>query len=137
MSRGLRNCNPGNIRLSGTRYRGEVFPSRDPLFRTFESIEWGYRAIFVLLHTYAVRYGCRTLRAMICRYAPPSENRTADYLRFVAAQTSIDEDACVDTLDRKTMTAIVSAISRFENGLSADPAAVAAGWGLYIADFGG
>ena len=23
---------------------------------------WGYRAMFVLLHTYRVRHGCRTLR---------------------------------------------------------------------------
>ena len=30
MSRGLSNCNPGNIRQSGVRYKGEVRPSRDP-----------------------------------------------------------------------------------------------------------
>ena len=37
---------------------------------------WGYRAMFVLLHTYRVRHGCRTLREMISRYAPPMENHT-------------------------------------------------------------
>lgn len=51
MSRGLSNCNPGNIRQSKVRYKGEVQPSRDPAFKQFESLAWGYRAVFVLLHT--------------------------------------------------------------------------------------
>ena len=60
MSRGLSNCNPGNIRQSKVRYKGEVQPSRDPAFKQFESLAWGYRAVFVLLHTYRVRHGLRT-----------------------------------------------------------------------------
>ena len=38
MSRGLSNCNPGNIRQSKVRYKGEVQPSRDPAFKQFESL---------------------------------------------------------------------------------------------------
>ena len=75
MSRGLANCNPGNIRQSKVRYKGEVRPSRDPAFKQFESLAWGYRAIFVLLHTYRVRHGLRSIREMISRWAPPSEKR--------------------------------------------------------------
>ena len=71
MSRGMSNCNPGNIRRSRTRYKGEVRPSRDPEFKQFASLEWGYRAIFVLLHTYRVRYGLGSLDGMIARWAPP------------------------------------------------------------------
>lgn len=73
MSRGLQNCNPGNIRQSKVRYKGEVRPSRDPAFKQFESLAWGYRAIFVLLDTYRIRYGLDTIRGMISRWAPPSE----------------------------------------------------------------
>ena len=76
MSRGLENRNPGNIRQSRVRYKGEVRPSRDPEFKQFESPAWGYRAIFVLLDTYRRRHGLRSLREMISRWAPPSENRT-------------------------------------------------------------
>ena len=39
MSRGLDNRNPGNIRRSRTRYKGEVRPSRDAAFKEFESVE--------------------------------------------------------------------------------------------------
>ena len=41
MSRGLSNCNPGNIRQSKVRYKGEVQPSRDPAFKQFESLACG------------------------------------------------------------------------------------------------
>ena len=50
---------------------------------------WGYRAMFVLLHTYRVRHGCRTLREMILRYAPPVENHTENYIRAVAAGAQV------------------------------------------------
>ena len=72
MSRGLSNCNPGNIRQSKVRYKGEVQPSRDPAFKQFESLAWGYRAVFVLLHTYRVRHGLRTVRA--ARHARPGDD---------------------------------------------------------------
>ena len=40
MSRGLRNNNPGNIRLGNFRYKGERATSSDSAFRQFESVEW-------------------------------------------------------------------------------------------------
>ena len=55
LSRGLRNLNPGNIRRSSVRYKGEKSHSTDSAFKQFESLEAGYRAMFVLLHTYFVR----------------------------------------------------------------------------------
>ena len=71
MSRGLSNCNPGNIRQSKVRYKGEVQPSRDPAFKQFESLAWGYRAVFVLLHTYRVRHGRNDPHGGVRRGAVP------------------------------------------------------------------
>ena len=85
------------------RYKGEVRPSRDSAFKQFESLAWGYRAIFVLLDTYRIRYGLDTIRGMISRWAPPSENHTETYIRAVAADTGIDPDEPLDTLDPATM----------------------------------
>ncbi len=117
MSRGIDNCNPGNIRRSRVRYKGEKHPSTDPSFKQFESMEWGYRAIFILLDTYRVRYGLDTLRGMISRYAPPEENHTAIYLEIITDRTGIDADEKLDTRSRKTMVPIVAAISKVENGV--------------------
>ena len=119
MSRGLSNRNPGNIRQSAVRYKGEVRPSRDPAFKQFESMPWGYRAIFVLLDTYRIRHGLDTIRGMISRWAPPSENHTEIYIRAVADAVGIADDRPVDTRDRTTMLRMAAAISRVENGTAA------------------
>ena len=96
MSRGLSNRNPGNIRQSAVRYKGEVRPSRDPAFKQFESMPWGYRAIFVLLDTYRIRHGLETIRGMISRWAPPSENHTEIYIRAVADAAGIAAEGTGD-----------------------------------------
>lgn len=132
MARGLDNRNPGNIRRSKVRYRGEVRPSRDPDFKQFESLAWGYRAIFVLLDTYRIRYGLSTIRGMISRWAPPSENHTEVYIRAVAADTGLDPDQKLDTHDPQTMIPLAAAISRVENGTAADLRDVEAGWRLFL-----
>lgn len=119
MSRGIDNCNPGNIRLSKVFYRGEVQPSQDAAFKQFSSMEWGYRAMFVLLDTYARRYGLNTIRGMISRYAPPSENNTEAYIAAVCEWTGIAADEMLDTRSRRDMVPIVVAMSRIENGLPA------------------
>ena len=132
MARGLDNRNPGNIRRSKVRYRGEVRPSRDPDFKQFESLAWGYRAIFVLLDTYRIRYGLSTIRGMISRWAPPSEPHTEVYIRAVAADTGLDPDQKLDTHDPQTMIPLAAAISRVENGTAADLRDVEAGWRLFL-----
>lgn len=132
MSRGLSNRNPGNIRAVAVRYKGEVRPSRDPAFKQFESMPWGYRAIFVLLDTYRIRHGLDTIRGMISRWAPPSENRTEIYIRAVADAVGIADDRPVDTRDRTNDAPHGRRpISRVENGTAADMDDVERGWELF------
>lgn len=132
MSRGLRNNNPGNIRRSRVCYQGEVRPSRDADFKEFETMAYGYRAMFVLLDTYSSRYGLHTIRSMLNRYAPPEENLTESYIRFVSDYSGILPNEMVDTRSHSDMIPIVSAMSRIENGISANLADVKEGWRLFI-----
>ncbi len=134
ISRGLRNNNPGNIRRSKTRYEGEVRPSRDREFKEFCSMAYGYRAMFTLLHSYERRYGLSTIRSMLTRYAPPTENFTDGYIRFVSVRTGIAADAAIDTLNERDMIAIVRAMSEIENGTSAILSDVEQGWSLFVED---
>lgn len=130
MSRGLSNCNPGNIRRSKVRYRGEVHPSKDAQFKQFISMPWGYRAMFVLLDTYRKRYGLDTLKGMISRYAPPSENHTWLYIDTVCQLTGHRPNDKIDTRKREVMVPIVMAMSRVENGAFAMRQDVETGWRL-------
>lgn len=130
--RGLRNLNPGNIRRSNTRYKGEKSDSTDAAFKQFESLEWGYRAIFMLLHTYRVRGYGDTIATMIARYAPPSENNTEAYISRLCRATDIPRDMPLDTLNPEQMIPIVCAISAVENGVEADVDVVTKGWELFM-----
>lgn len=132
MSRGLRNCNPGNIRRSATRYVGEVSPSRDAEFKEFETMAYGYRAMFVLIDSYRRRYGLNTIRSIISRYAPPTENFTEGYVRFITRRTGIAAEEKIDTRSAKDMIPIVAAMSEIENGVAANMTDVEAGWELFI-----
>ena len=131
MSRGLRNCNPGNIRRSKVRYKGEVQPSRDAEFKEFRSMGYGYRAMFELLDSYRSRYGLCTIRQMLGRYAPPSENFTEGYVRFVSSRTGIAPDEIVNTRAARDMVPIVAAMSQIENGVPATMEDVELGWRLF------
>lgn len=87
--------------------------------------------MFVLLHTYRVRHGCRTLREMINRYAPPVENHTENYIRSVASRSGVPEDRPLDTRCADMMIPVVAAMSAVENGVPARPEDVKAGWELF------
>ena len=131
MSRGLRNCNPGNIRQSRSNFKGEVRPSRDSAFKQFESMAYGYRAMFVLLNSYHKRYDLTTIREMISRWAPPSENFTEGYIRFVSERSGIAADVEVDSRSERDMVPIVAAMSEIENGAKAVMNDVYEGWKLF------
>ena len=132
MSRGLRNCNPGNIRRSRVRYKGEILPSHDKEFKQFCSMAYGYRAMFVLLDSYRSKYGLCTIRQMLNRYAPPTENFTEGYIRFVSERTGISADAQVDSRSERDMVPIVAAMSEIENGAKAVMSDVHDGWALFV-----
>lgn len=129
-SRGYRNNNPGNIRINGDKFQGEVIPSRDKEFKQFESMAYGYRAIFKILRNYQVNYKLNTIRQMIGRWAPENENDTGNYISVVSERSGISADDPIRTDNREMMIRIVGAMSRVENGIEADMSEVIAGWEL-------
>lgn len=133
--RGLRNNNPGNIRLSATRYHGEVCPSEDKAFKQFETMAHGYRAMFVLLYTYQHKHGLNTIAAMISRWAPSVENDTDGYIQAVSDWSGVPATSRITTTNGDIMVPIVAAMSRVENGVFANMPDVVKGWDLFIADY--
>lgn len=133
--RGLRNNNPGNIRKNNIVYQGEVVPSKDESFKQFTALAYGYRAMFVVLHTYQRKYGINTIADMIIRYAPAIENHTAEYIRAVSEASGVPATSHITTTNSDVMIPIVAAMSRVENGVPADMREVEQGWQLFIEDF--
>ena len=115
--RGIRNHNPGNIRRTGTRWQGMASDqSADPEYIVFQSPFWGLRAMARILKTYRERYGLRTVRGIVTRWAPPNENDTESYVNSVAQALGVgpDDDLPGDT---DTTARLVAAIVRHENGV--------------------
>ena len=133
--RGLRNNNPGNIRKGGVPYQGEIVPSKDESFRQFTTMAYGYRAMFVVLHTYQRKYGINTIADMVARYAPSTENHTETYIEAVAEWSGVPATSHITTTNGDVMMPIVAAMSKVENGVPADMHDVEAGWRLFIEDY--
>lgn len=92
-SRGLRNNNPLNIRLSADRWDGMSEKQTDGSFVRFKTLAYGYRAAWRILQTYYERFCTQgkafTVRNIISRWAPPQENDTENYIRQVMQWSSI------------------------------------------------
>ncbi len=130
LPRGLRLCNPGNIRINSDLFQGEVRPSKDKSFKQFEMMTYGYRAIFKILSNYYRNYKLDTIRKMIGRWAPENENDTEAYIKAVSDYAGIPADDPINLNDREQMTRIVAGMSKVENGREADMSDVIAGWNL-------
>ena len=123
LPRGLRNHNPGNIRKTESMWIGEV-PCADPQFKCFESDRYGIRAMWIVVNTYWRDYSIRTVEGIIHRWAPPSENPTNEFTRFVRERVqsrtkgwTVDPVGRTYILDRDSVyPALISAMIYFENG---------------------
>lgn len=113
-TRGERNNNPGNIR-HGSNWQGLAEKQPDADFCTFTEAKYGFRALAKVLLVYRAK-GFDTLRTIVGRFAPQSENNTAAYVSAVAGDMRCDPDVHLDVADYTQMYPLVCAIVRHENG---------------------
>jgi hypothetical protein len=111
--RGLRNNNPGNIRISSSDWEGKVSGS-DKSFETFKTPEHGIRALAKVLTTYQNKYKLNTVKGILNKYAPDSENDTTSYIQSVADSIGVSPDESFDV--QKYMPELIKAIVKHENG---------------------
>lgn len=130
IARGVRNNNPGNIRIGahwlGLMPRDQMTAeqAKEDEFCVFESPKWGFRAMAVIFKNYARLYGVKTIRAVISRWAPPSENNTEAYINAVADFLAVRPDDLFSFSNRQNQTGLIKAVSIHENG----------GWKFQITD---
>lgn len=130
LSRGLRNCNPGNIRKTKDKWQGLRNKQEDELFFQFETMEYGYRALIRTLQNYRKRHNCITIADFINRWAPQTENNTGAYIRKVCQDMQVSAVCIPDIEDKDTMCSMAAAISYVENGVPAVMDDVYKGWSL-------
>lgn len=138
LPRGLRNNNPGNLRVNpANNWRGKLTGSakKDKAFEEFVSMAYGYRALMVNAYTLITRDGYDTIESFIEAWAPPKENDTEAYIRAVCRKLGADRRSKINYQDREYMIALASAISEVENApYKAVRSDVEAGWEMYRQD---
>lgn len=81
----------------------------------------GWRALGVCLLTYQDVHHLRTIREIIGRWAPPSDNNpTSAYARFVASRMGITVDEAVDLRSNNMLSKLAKAIAIEEGGAEID-----------------
>lgn len=118
--RGIRNNNPGNIRRTGDVWVGEApDQSTDASFVVFAAPQYGIRALARILRNY-YDSGQTTVRAMITRWAPPSENDTEAYIAAVTADSGLSSDDPIGDIEL-ALPLLIPAIINHENGVQPYP----------------
>lgn len=126
--RGLRNCNPGNIRITKDQWKGLRPVQEDKSFFQFTEMRWGYRALIRTLQNYRKKHGCQSIADFIRRWAPPVENNTSGYISRVCKEMQVPDCFVPNVDDKDTMCSFAAAISQVENGVPAVMEDVEAGW---------
>ncbi len=115
--RGIRNNNPGNIRLSSAKWQGQKKFQMDTGFVEFDDPVFGLRALMRLLLNYHYRHALDTVESIINRYAPPHENATDGYINHVCRILRIGRREKIALADKDRLVAFAKAICRHENGI--------------------
>jgi hypothetical protein len=113
-TRGVRNCNPLNIRI-GNNWKGERPTNSDGVFEQFTDMHYGLRAAFILLRRYITKYRLCTIRAIVRRWAPETENLTLAYINHVERLSGIDAGEPISATDKESLFRIVTAMCWVES----------------------
>lgn len=126
--RAVRNNNPGNIERGapwqGLMPRDEMTDAqkKETRFCVFQSPKWGFRAMAITLITYydkrKAKDGSRidTIKEVIHRWAPPSENKTDAYIKAVDKAHPATASETIDLHEHADLAPLVKAIAIHECG---------------------
>ena len=142
--RGIRNNNPLNIRLSKDKWQGQTNANvndndnnsslkGESDFCQFYTMEYGWRAAFVILcRTYYGKYGLKTIRDIVSRWAPAKENNTEAYIRHVSDYTGIAPNKVLGSpQEHPTQWLLIGyAMAVVENGKALPAVAMLKGYAL-------
>lgn len=115
---GIRNNNPGNIRITNDAWVG-LSANQNGEYFTFLKPEYGYRAMAKILQNYH-RRGVNTIQTIINTWAPSSENDTSSYINHVAEFLTTSPAEELDLINDPVVLAdLMEVIARHENGSKA------------------
>lgn len=114
--RGIRNNNPLNIRKNGIKWKGQV--NYKDAFCVFLEPKWGWRAALIIICRSYRKRGLTTVWKIIHSWAPPSENKTDFYAKFVAFRSDVGLDTPLPSIYKNPdlYFKLLKSMAMMENG---------------------
>ena len=102
-----------NIRAGRAQWQGMTGTQKG--FVEFMNREYAIRAWLVLMRNYRRQHGCDSIRKIVTRFAPPTENNTANYIQFCAREVGTLADNRLERYTEYAMLAV--AMARMETSV--------------------
>lgn len=117
LPQGIRQNNPLNLVHSAkNKWQGLAEPPAIGRFCNFQTMAHGIRAAALNLIAYQDRHGFNTIKGLIGRWAPHSENNVEAYVFSVCQRTGFQADQPLDLHTSEHLRPLVKAMARHENG---------------------
>ena len=116
-SRGIRNCNPGNLRSDSWRSWNGATGTDEEGYIIFRRKIDGLRAIVINLRAYRQKHGLVSVAGIINRWTrdlPPLSRR--EYIKFVCYRMGVSPWQKLDMEDPVVIKGLTRSIIAFENG---------------------
>ena len=106
-----------NLRISSIKWQGKATTNTDGAFEQFATMEYGVRAMIILLKGYINKHKLDTLPKIIKRYAPAADNNNeGSYVAQVTKHSGITATQKL-VADKHTLRLLVRSMARHENGV--------------------
>lgn len=112
----------------GSRYTESVEIPRG--YKLFETIEYGYRAMFLILRSYETLYGLSRLDSIIARWNRGRRISTREYIRAVANGLGMARNGYIDLRCEESAVRLVRSMIRVEYGFWEEWEVLRRAWGL-------
>lgn len=113
---GVRLNNPGNVKSTNETWFGQTRLQDNKEYVRFVTPQAGIRAIMKILQTYQNEHDLLTIRQIITRWAPPSENNTQAYVDDVSIRMSIPDNYFIDLSKIEMLMTLAECIVVHEQG---------------------
>lgn len=118
LPRGLRNNNPLNIRHNpANKWQGRTAEQTDRAFVQFQTLQWGFRAAIRIITNWLKTGKAKTPEDIIKRWAPPSENNTAAYVKKACSLAELQPQSTIKPDDKRKICKLVRGMAIVENGV--------------------
>lgn len=115
MNKVFRNNNPFSLLRTTVKYEG-LADIQDSKYYSFKAPEYGIKAAYTQIKELITKKYHKTVGSLISSWAPPTNNDTLSYIKFVCTICKCEPEHLIDLNDKTFMCMLITAMIRYECG---------------------